>query len=147
MFKKGDVVEACVLNIDVENERFSLGIKQLQQDPWDTLSERHPVSSRVKGKVTKVTDFGGFVEIEPGIEGLVHVSEIRDERVENPRDVLAEGQEVEVKIIDINTSDRKIALSMKALLNDGGDDYREYLKKQAEQSKARLGDVMGKFKK
>ncbi len=147
MFKKGDVVEACVLNIDVENERFSLGIKQLQQDPWDTLSERHPVSSRVKGKVTKVTDFGAFVEIEPGIEGLVHVSEIRDERTENPRDVLAEGQEVEVKIIDINTSDRKIALSMKALLNDGGDDYREYLKKQAEQSKARLGDVMGKFKK
>ncbi|MBL8910423.1 MAG: 30S ribosomal protein S1 [Archangium sp.] len=147
MFKKGDVVEACVLNIDVENERFSLGIKQLQQDPWDTLSERHPVSSRVKGKVTKVTDFGGFVEIEPGIEGLVHVSEIREERVENPRDVLAEGQEVEVKIIDINTSDRKIALSMKALLNDGGDDYREYLKKQAEQSKARLGDVMGKLKK
>jgi small subunit ribosomal protein S1 len=147
LFKKGDVVEACVLNIDVENERFSLGIKQLQQDPWDTLSERHPVSSRVKGKVTKVTDFGGFVEIEPGIEGLVHVSEIRDERVENPRDVLAEGQEVDVKIIDINTSDRKIALSMKALLNDGGDDYREYLKKQAEQSKARLGDVMGKLKK
>ncbi len=147
LFKKGDVVEACVLNIDVENERFSLGIKQLQQDPWDTLSERHPVSSRVKGKVTKVTDFGAFVEIEPGIEGLVHVSEIREERTENPRDVLAEGQEVEVKIIDINTSDRKIALSMKALLNDGGDDYREYLKKQAEQSKARLGDVMGKFKK
>ena len=147
LFKKGDVVEACVLNIDVENERFSLGIKQLQQDPWDTLSERHPVSSRVKGKVTKVTDFGAFVEIEPGIEGLVHVSEIREERTENPRDVLAEGQEVEVKIIDINTSDRKIALSMKALQNDGGDDYREYLKKQAEQSKARLGDVMGKFKK
>ncbi|HEY1086454.1 MAG TPA: 30S ribosomal protein S1 [Archangium sp.] len=147
LYKKGDVVEACVLNIDVENERFSLGIKQLQQDPWDTLSERHPVSSRVKGKVTKVTDFGAFVEIEPGIEGLVHVSEIREERTENPRDVLAEGQEVEVKIIDINTSDRKIALSMKALLNDGGDDYREYLKKQAEQSKARLGDVMGKFKK
>jgi small subunit ribosomal protein S1 len=147
LYKKGDVVEACVLNIDVENERFSLGIKQLLQDPWDTLSERHPVSSRVKGKVTKVTDFGAFVEIEPGIEGLVHVSEIRDERTENPRDVLAEAQEVEVKIIDINTSDRKIALSMKALLNDGGDDYREYLKKQAEQSKARLGDVMGKFKK
>lgn len=147
LYKKGDVVEACVLNIDVENERFSLGIKQLLQDPWDTLSERHPVSSRVKGKVTKVTDFGAFVEIEPGIEGLVHVSEIKDERVENPRDVLAEGQEVEVKIIDINTSDRKIALSMKALLNDGGEDYREYLKKQAEQSKARLGDVMGKFKK
>jgi small subunit ribosomal protein S1 len=148
LYKKGDVVEACVLNIDVENERFSLGIKQLLQDPWDTLSERHPVGSRVKGKVTKVTDFGAFVEIEPGIEGLVHVSEMKDERVENPRDVVQEAQEVDVKIIDINTSDRKIALSMKALLHEGEDDYREYLKKQAESAKARLGDVMqGKFRR
>jgi small subunit ribosomal protein S1 len=111
LFKKGDEVEAVVLNIDVENERFSLGIKQLQQDPWDTLSERVPVGSRVKGKVTKTTDFGAFVEIEPGIEGLVHVSELKEERVENPRDVVQEGQEVEVKIIDINTQDRKVALS------------------------------------
>ncbi|MBE2252398.1 MAG: 30S ribosomal protein S1 [Myxococcus sp.] len=148
LYKKGDIVEAVVLNIDVENERFSLGIKQLSQDPWDTLSERLPVGSRVKGKVTKVTDFGGFVEIEPGIEGLVHVSEIKEERVENPRDVLAENQEVDVKIIDINTSDRKIALSIKALLHEGEDDYREYLKKQAEQARSRLGDVMaGKLKK
>ena len=108
-----------MLNIDVENERFCLGIKQLQPDPWETLSERTPVGSRVKGKVTKVTDFGAFVEIEPGIEGLVHVSELQDERVENPRDVVQEGQEVDVKIIDINTQDRKVALSMKALLARG----------------------------
>jgi small subunit ribosomal protein S1 len=148
MFKKGDTVEAVVLNIDVENERFSLGIKQLAQDPWDTLSERHPVGSRMKGKVTKVTDFGAFVEIEPGIEGLVHVSEIKDERVENPRDVLNEGQDVDVKIIDINSTDRKIALSIKATLHEGEDDYREYLRKQADAGKARLGDLMGgKLKK
>jgi small subunit ribosomal protein S1 len=148
LFKKGDIVEACVLNIDVENERFSLGIKQLTPDPWETLSERHPVGSRLKGKVTKVTDFGAFVEIEPGIEGLVHVSEIKEERVENPRDVLAEGQEVDVKIIDINTTDRKIALSIKATLHEGEDDYREYLRRQADGAKARLGDVMqGKLKK
>jgi small subunit ribosomal protein S1 len=147
LFKKGDTVEAVVLNIDVENERFSLGIKQLQQDPWDTLSERTPVGSRVKGKVTKTTDFGAFVEIEPGIEGLVHVSELREERVENPRDVVQEGQEVEVKIIDINTQDRKIALSIKALLHEG-EDYREYLRQQQEGSRARLGDVMGnRFKR
>ncbi|MFN0062799.1 MAG: 30S ribosomal protein S1 [Myxococcaceae bacterium] len=147
MYKKGDEVEAVVLNIDVENERFSLGIKQLQQDPWDTLSERTPVGSRVRGKVTKVTDFGAFVEVEPGIEGLVHVSELREERTENPRDVVQEGQEVDVKIIDINTQDRKVALSIKALLGEG-DDYREYLRKQAESSKARLGDVMAsKLKK
>jgi small subunit ribosomal protein S1 len=146
LYKKGDEVEAVVLNIDVENERFSLGIKQLQQDPWETLSERTPVGSRIKGKVTKVTDFGAFVEIEQGIEGLVHVSEMKEERVESPRDVVTEGQEVDVKIIDINSQDRKIALSMKALLHEGEDDYREYLKRQAEGAKARLGDLMGKKK-
>ena len=143
----GQELSAKVLKFDAEKNRVSLGIKQLGDDPWHGVSRRYPSNTRLFGKVTNIADYGAFVEIEPGIEGLVHVSEIKDERVENPRDVLAEGQEVEVKIIDINTSDRKIALSMKALLNDGGEDYREYLKKQAEQSKARLGDVMGKFKK
>ncbi len=143
LFKKSDEVEAVVLNIDVENERFSLGIKQLQQDPWDTLSERMPVGSRVKGKVTKVTDFGAFVEIEQGIEGLVHVSELREERVENPRDVVKEADEIEVKIIDINSTDRKIALSVKALTHDGDDDYREYLRRQgSDGAKAKLGDLL-----
>ena len=144
-FKKGDIVEAAVLNIDVENERFSLGIKQIQPDPWTTLTERHPVGARVKGKVTKVTDFGAFVELEPGIEGLVHVSEMKDERVENPRDVVAEGQEVDVKVIDMDLQERKIALSIKALNRDGGeDDYREYLRRQGD-GRARLGDLMEKF--
>jgi small subunit ribosomal protein S1 len=143
-FKKGDVVEAVVLNIDVENERFSLGIKQAQPDPWTTLAERHPVGSKVKGKVTKVTDFGAFVEIEAGIEGLVHVSEMRDERVENPRDVMKEGDEVEVKVIDMDLQDRKVALSVKALSRDGEEDYREYLRRQGD-GRARLGDLMEKF--
>jgi small subunit ribosomal protein S1 len=146
VYTKGDEVEAVVLNIDVENERFSLGIKQLLQDPWETLSERSPVGSRVHGKVTKVTDFGAFVEIEPGIEGLVHVSELREERTESPRDVVKEGDEVDVKIIDINTADRKVALSIKALAHDGDDDYREYLRRQQNESRARLGDVMKKLK-
>ncbi len=145
IFKKGDEVEAVVLNIDVENERFSLGIKQLLQDPWDTLNERTPVGSVVKGKVTKVTDFGAFVEIEEGIEGLVHVSELRDERVEKPSDVVKDGDELEVKIIDINTVDRKIALSAKAVLS-GDTDYRDYMRHQGgDEGKARLGDLMKKF--
>jgi len=145
LFKKADEVEAVVLNIDVENERFSLGIKQLLQDPWETLSERLPVGSRAKGKVTKVTDFGAFVEIESGIEGLVHVSELREERVENPRDVVKENEEIEVKIIDINSTDRKIALSVKALTHDGDDDYREYLRRQGQDGvKAKLGDLLRK---
>ncbi len=110
--------------------------------PGRPSASASPWAAGSKGKVTKVTDFGAFVEIEPGIEGLVHVSELKDERVENPRDVVSEGQDVAVKIIDINTPDRKVALSMKALLHEGEDDYREYLRKQAEGSKARLGDVM-----
>src|ERR671930_77019 len=140
-FKKGDVVEAVVLNIDVENERFSLGIKQLQPDPWTTLSERHPVGSKLKGRVTKVTDFGAFVEIEPGIEGLVHVSELRDERVENPRDVVKEGEEVDVKVIDMDPHERKVALSVKAALHEG-EDYREYMRNQ-QGGRASFGDVFG----
>ncbi len=146
-YKKGDEVEAVVLNIDVENERFSLGIKQLAPDPWETLNERMPVGTRAHGKIMKVTDFGAFVEIEPGIEGLIHVSELREERVENPRDVVKEGDEVDVKIIDINTADRKVALSIKALSHEGEEDYREYLRRQQTESRARLGDVMKNLKK
>jgi small subunit ribosomal protein S1 len=146
IFKKGDEVEAVVLNIDVENERFSLGIKQLSQDPWATLTERYPIGSRVKGKVTKVTDFGAFVEIEEGIEGLVHVSEMKDERVEKPGDVVKEGDEVTVKVIDIDPNERKVSLSMKAATRDGDDDYHEYMKKsRGEKVTAQIGDLMKKF--
>ena len=142
LYKKGDEVEAVVLNIDVENERFSLGIKQLHPDPWTELPERkYPIGSRVKGKVTKVTDFGAFVEIEPGIEGLVHVSELRDERVENPRDVVKEGDELDVKVIDMDPHERKVALSVKAALHEG-EDYREYMRNQ-QGGRASLGDVFG----
>ncbi len=142
LYKKGDVVEAVVLHIDVENERFSLGIKQLHPDPWETLPERYPVGTRVTGKVTKVTDFGAFVEIEPGVEGLVHVSEMREgERVENPRDVVKEGEEVAVKIIDVDNSERRIGLSIKALQAAGEEEYQEFLAQQGTAT-ASLGDVM-----
>src|SRR6266478_5980313 len=141
LYKKGDEVEAVVLNIDVENERFSLGIKQLHPDPWTELPTKYPIGSRVKGKVTKVADFGAFVEIEPGIEGLVHVSELRDERVENPRDVVKEGDELDVKVIDMDPHERKVALSVKAALHEG-DDYREYMRNQGS-GRASLGEVFG----
>jgi len=142
LFKKGDEVEAVVLNIDVENERFSLGIKQLHPDPWTELPNKYPIGSRVKGKVTKVADFGAFVEIEPGIEGLVHVSELRDERVENPRDVVKEGDELDVKVIDMDPHERKVALSVKAALHEG-EDYREYMRNQQREGRASFGDVFG----
>ncbi len=85
LFKKGDEVEAVVLGIDVENERISLGVKQLAEDPWSSMSSRYPVGTRVHGKVTSVTDFGVFVEVEEGIEGLIHVSQLSTERVDKPQ--------------------------------------------------------------
>jgi small subunit ribosomal protein S1 len=128
MYQKGDEVEAVVLNIDVENERFSLGIKQLHEDPWERIPTAYPRGSRVKGRCTKVTDFGAFVEVEPGIEGLVHVSEIADEHVDDPRKYIKPEDEVEVMIIDIDGDERKIGLSIKAVAKaEQGIDYRAYL--------------------
>lgn len=128
MFEKGDEVEAVVLNIDVENERFSLGIKQLHEDPWTRIPQEYPRGARVKGKVTKITDFGVFVEIAPAIEGLCHVSEIADEHVDDPRTYVNIGDEREVMIIDIDQEERKIGLSIKAIAKaEQGIDYRAYL--------------------
>src|SRR3954463_12785152 len=117
LFQKGDEVESVVLNIDTsegDKPKISLGIKQLVGDPWDRIPFDYPIGKVVKGKVTKVMDFGAFVELEKGIEGLVHVSEISDERVEDPREVLKPGQEVDTEIIIVDHQERKIGLSMKA---------------------------------
>lgn len=131
IFQKGDEVEAVVLNIDVENERFSLGIKQLHEDPWGRIPHVYPRGARVKGMVSKVTDFGAFIEIEPGIDGLCHVSEFAEEHVENPHEFVKPGDQVEVMIIDIDSEDRKIGLSMKAVKKaEKGFDYRTYLAQQ-----------------
>src|SRR6266849_6803626 len=103
MLEVGKDVEAVVLDIDPKAKRIALGMKQTEANPWTLLEDKYPIGSVNKGQVRNVTDFGAFVEIEQGIEGLIHVAELKEERVENPRDVIQEGQEVEVKIIDINT--------------------------------------------
>ncbi len=115
MFKKGQEVQAIVLNIDKENQRFSLGIKQMQKNPWDDVHHRYKVGQTIKGKVTNLTNFGAFVELEPGIEGLVHVSEMSPQKVEKAADVVQEGQEVEAVIINVDPKKHKIGLSFKAL--------------------------------
>ncbi len=114
LFKKGDEVEAVVLEVDIENERLSLGIKQLGQDPWDALSKRYPVGSKVKGKVSSVTDFGVFVEIEEGVEGLIHVSQLMLERGVDPKTMFQVGQEMEAEVTNIDNAERRISLSLKA---------------------------------
>jgi small subunit ribosomal protein S1 len=116
MFQKGDEVEAVILNIEMEGEKpkISLGIKQLIEDPWDRIPLDYPVGKIIEAKVIKVLDFGAFVELEKGVEGLIHVSEMADERVDDPRKLLTPGDSVRAEIITLDTEERKIALSMKA---------------------------------
>jgi len=141
MFQKGDEVEAVVLNIDMESERFSLGIKQLHEDPWGRIPHVYPRGARVKGKVSKVTDFGAFIEIEPGIDGLCHVSEFSEDHVEDPKSFVKPGDDIEVMIIDIDSEDRKIGLSIKAVSQaEKGMDYRSYLA-QSTPKKAKAASV------
>lgn len=115
MFKKGDTVKAVVLNIDRENERFSLGLKQLSADPWSEIPKRYTPGTIIRGKVTSVTDFGIFLEVEEGIEGLIHVSEISQEKVDSPKSCAEVGDLLEAVVLNVDTADRKIALSMKHL--------------------------------
>ncbi len=115
LFKKGDVVQAIVLDIEKENERFSLGIKQLQEDPWKTVAERYEVGKEITGTVTNLTDFGVFVEIEEGIEGLVHVSEISKEKIKTPIGKFSIGDVITAKVMNINSQERRIGLSIKRL--------------------------------
>jgi len=118
MFKKGDKIQAVVLNIDKEKERFSLGVKQLHPDPWESAPERYPVGSRVSGKITNVTDFGIFVELEEGIEGLIHVSEIAAGRAKSPVGKYEVGDEITAMVINVSPKDRRIGLSIKKMAED-----------------------------
>ncbi len=141
-FKKGDEVEAVVLKIDKENEKFSLGIKQLQPNPWDDISRRYPIGTEVNGEITSVTDFGAFVKLEEGIEGLVYSSELAADRVEKPADVVQVGQVVKALVVKVDAVEGKISLSMRAV-NDRQE--REALKELAQQTKsqtATLGDLL-----
>lgn len=140
MFQKNDEVEAVVLNIDVGNERFSLGIKQLHEDPWGRIPQVYPRGARVTGKVSKVTDFGAFIEIEPGIDGLCHVSEFSEDHIEDPRSFIKPGDVVDVMIIDNDKEERKIGLSIKAVKKaEKGLDYRAYLAEQNNQNQKKSG--------
>jgi len=142
MFKKGDEIEAVVLSIDKENERFSLGLKQLMSDPWEDIPTRYRVGDRVKGKVTNTTDFGAFVELEPDIEGLIHVSELSREKVEHPSDVVTVGDTVEAVVIHVDRRERRIGLSIKNLKEwDEKEAYDRYLSQQSSASSS-LGELI-----
>ena len=120
MIQKGQEVEAVVLEVDPSNQRISLGLKQASDDPWHTIAARYAIGQVVKGKVSKIASFGAFVELEDGVDGLVHISQISDTRVEKVKDALKIGQEVEARIVRIDRDERRIGLSIKAMsMNEG----------------------------
>lgn len=143
-YKKGDMVKAVVLSIDKENERFSLGIKQLEPDPWDEVPRKYRRGQVIKGTVTNVTDFGIFLEIEDGVEGLVHVSEISEEKVKNLKEFAKVGEALEVLIISIDKRNRKIGLSLRELKQAQEEqELKDFLaQQQSSGSTATLGDIM-----
>jgi small subunit ribosomal protein S1 len=143
LLKKGDTVEAVILKIDSENQRLSLGIKQLSPNIWDEFFRLRQINDIVTGKVVRLTDFGAFVEVEEGIEGLIHVSEMSEERVEQPKDVLSVGDVVKAKIIKLDAAEQKVGLSIKAVLQDlTQEEMRAYMDDQQRDSSSTIGDAM-----
>jgi small subunit ribosomal protein S1 len=143
LFKKGDEVDAVVLGVDVDNERVSLGIKQTVPDPWTTLQQRHPAGSRVQGKVTSVTDFGVFVEVEEGIEGLIHISQLSTERVEKPSALFQVGKVVEAEILHVDPREHKLGLSIKALRrSEERAEMEAYLRREREEARFSFEDIL-----
>ena len=127
MFKKADEVEAEVIDIDKTNQRISLGIKQLSDDPWKIIDQKYKIGDLVKGKVSKLASFGAFVELQDDIDGLVHISQLSEDHVAKVKDVLKIGQEVEARVIKVDKVERRIGLSIKA-----ANYTEEQLRKEAE---------------
>lgn len=142
-YAKGETIQAVVLKIDKENERFSLGIKQLEPDPWEAAVEKFAIGATISGKITNVTEFGVFVELEEGIEGLIHVSELSKEKVDTPVGLYTVGDTLTAKVINVSAKDRKIGLSIKALSDEGGEGrLEEYKQKQVKSGPSTLGDLL-----
>ncbi|MGN1325261.1 MAG: 30S ribosomal protein S1 [Candidatus Spyradenecus sp.] len=143
VLQKGQTVEAIVLEIDAANQRISLGLKQAQTDPWASIASTYHIGQIVKGKVSKIASFGAFVELEDGVDGLVHISQISEQRIEKVKDALKVGQEVEARIIKIDREERRIGLSIKAVNMDEGEVAR--LTAEAESDVSTISAPLGSF--
>lgn len=135
VLRKGDVVDAIILSVDKESKKITLGVKQLGQNPWETIEKTMPVGSLVKGKVTKITAFGAFVELDSGIEGLIHVTELSDQAFGKVEDVVTKGDDVTAKVIKLDPEHKKIALSIKEYLIEKNQDNRDDIVVTAKKSK------------
>jgi len=129
----GDIVEAVVLSIDKEGQKISLGIKQLEQDPWTSVEEKFPQGTKINGKVRNITDYGAFIELEEGIDGLVHISDISwTKRIEHPKEALKKGQKVEAVVLLTDAKSRRISLGIKQLTSDPWSDISKKYEKEEE---------------
>jgi len=117
ILKKGQSIETQILNVDRDNKRISLGLKQIQPDPWESVAQRYPMGSRVTGKIVRLTDFGAFVELEPGVDGLLHISQMSNRPVNSPADIVNVGDELTLMVIRVDPNERRIGLSLKELAN------------------------------
>lgn len=139
---EGQQVQVKVLSVDRDNERISLSIKETLPGPWSNISEKAPKGSILKGKVKRLVSYGAFVEVFPGVEGLVHISQIAHKHIGTPHEVLKEGQEVDVKVLDANESEQRLSLSIKELLEKEYEENQDY--ELPEESKGfQLGEVIG----
>jgi small subunit ribosomal protein S1 len=143
ILKKGDTVEAMILKIDAENQRLSLGLKQLGPNVWDDFFANNKVGDSIVGRIVRLTDFGVFIEIAEGVEGLVHVSELAEERIEHPKDRFSVDQLVRAKVIKMDASERKIGLSIKAAAAEGDDDDLASYHSDRPGEATTIGDIVG----
>ena len=132
-----------VLDVDTANRRISLGLKQAEPNPWELVCINHPVGSRINGQVKNITDFGVFIGVEEGIEGLIHVSQLSTERVEKPQSMFTPGQEIEAEVTAVDARDRKIALSIKALRkSEEREEIESYLQREREGGRFSFEDIL-----
>lgn len=142
VYKKGDKLKVVVLGVDVENERFSLGVKQLEADPWSNVESVYPIGSQIDVTVSKIADFGVFVNLTDEIEGLIHISELSTARVDKPEDVVSVGDSIKAEVITIDQDARKIGLSAKLVkLREDNKNVDDYVQKAKATSKTTMGDL------
>ena len=119
MFKVGDEIEVQIINVDKDSKRISLSMKQLEENPWLGAEKKYPIGSKVKGKVRGFTDYGAFVELDSGLEGMIHISDMSwTRKINHPQDVLQKGQDVEVSVLAVDPASRKINLGLKQLMEN-----------------------------
>ncbi|WP_077618620.1 30S ribosomal protein S1 [Bacillus sinesaloumensis] len=140
--EEGQVLKVKVLSVDRDNERISLSVKETLPGPWENIADKLSVGNVVEGTVRRLVSFGAFVEVLPGVEGLVHISQISSKHIATPHEVLKEGQKVSVKVLEVNESDKRISLSMKELEENVEEDYSQY-QQQEESTGFQLGEMIG----